>query len=316
MTLPTGSSDRVLDRVHAALPDLTKRERRVAQVLMASYPVIGLETVSSFAEKAGVSTATVLRFVNKLGFPVYAGFQAALRAQLEATLQSPLLRFEGPAAADQGKGGFLADYIESSIANLQDLQSRVPAQEFERVVEILADERRDVVVLGGRYTSNVGRYLVDFLKALRPRVTYVEGQTQKWAPYLLDVKRSTALVVFDARRYQPDVIRFSQAAAEKGATVILFTDPWHSEVARVAHHLLAYPVSSASLFDSSAAALVLVEALQGAVALRLGGKARQRLEALETLRRPLFPAQDPEAAEAPAQQSQRPDKKPKTRSAR
>ncbi|RMD63696.1 MAG: MurR/RpiR family transcriptional regulator [Alphaproteobacteria bacterium] len=282
--------DTVLDRIHAMMDRLTTRERRVAQILLANFPLAGLETVSVFAHKAGVSTATVLRFVNKLGFPVYAEFQAALRAQLETTLQSPLLRLERGNATRRGdQGSFLRTYADGVIANIRALVDALPEHEFNRVVELLCDDRREILVLGGRYTSKVGRYFADFLKTLRPRVTYVEGQTQTWANYLLDVRRNTVLLVFDTRRYQSDVIEFSRMAAAHGATIVLFTDPWHSDIAKVADHVLSFPVTSESIFDSMAVGMVLVEALQGALAVCLDDKARERLARLDALRAPLMP---------------------------
>ena len=46
---------------------LSASERRLGQVLLAFYPVAGLESLTRFAERAGVSPATVTRFITKLG---------------------------------------------------------------------------------------------------------------------------------------------------------------------------------------------------------------------------------------------------------
>ena len=68
----------IAQEVRARLNEFTSAEKRVAQTLLSNYPVAGLETVNSFAHRAQVSTATVLRFVNKLGFAIYSEFQAVL----------------------------------------------------------------------------------------------------------------------------------------------------------------------------------------------------------------------------------------------
>ena len=75
------------DRITASLPSLTNAERRAARALLARYPTAGMETVAHFAERAGVSGPTILRFIAKLGFEGYADFRSALREELEA--QSP-----------------------------------------------------------------------------------------------------------------------------------------------------------------------------------------------------------------------------------
>lgn len=292
LNLTTRTSDPIVvsERVLECMGELTARERQVARALLAKFPVAGLDTVSNFARQTGVSTATVLRFVNKLGFPIYAEFQAALRSQLEATLQSPVTRFDDQAAqAGRPPAPYLGEYVNGVIANVQRAARMLPSGEFDSIVDLLSDNRRDIYVIGGRYTSSLGRYFVDLLKAIRPRAHYIDGQTQKWAHYLLDVGKKSIVVVFDTRRYQEDVVAFAGAAADRGATVVLFTDQWQSDIARVASRVISFPVESLSLFDSFAAGLVLAEALVGAAAVRLGPAAKARIIELEDLRRPLLP---------------------------
>ena len=71
---------------------LSASERRLARVLLAFYPVAGLESLTRFAERAGVSPATVTRFIAKLGLRGYPEFQDSLRQELQARLSSPLAR--------------------------------------------------------------------------------------------------------------------------------------------------------------------------------------------------------------------------------
>lgn len=288
--MPSGQS--VYDRVQELMASFTDRERRVAQTLLANYPVAGLGTVSRLAGIAGVSTATVLRFVNKLGFPLYSDFQASLRSQLEETLQSPLTRIAAAPSPAGTEGSFLHRFTRAVTANAETMLETLPASEFAAVADLLCDARKQIYVIGGRYSSSVGRYLVDFLKALRGRVGYIDGQTQKWPNELLDFDRNTVLVVFDTRRYQDDVGAFARLAAERGCQIVLFTDIWHSDIARVAHRVLAFPVTVPSIFDSVAVGFIMVEALLGACAHKLGERPRERIEQLESFRRPLAPRKE------------------------
>jgi len=273
------------------LPSLSQREARVARHLLANYPMAGLGTVAEFADQSGVSTATVLRLVRRLGFPVYADFQDALRRHLEVTLQSPLLRFSEPQDRPAGEGAhFLQRFTGNLAAALQELEHGVPEAEFDKVVELLADPRRDIHFVGGRYSSNVAAYLADLLAAVRGKVNIVGGQTQRWPQHLLEIGRNSVVVVFDVRRYQRDVIDFAHKAAKvQGATVVLITDIWQSPVARVARYVLSVPVQSPSVFDMLTMGMALGEALVGASAARIGGDGKTRMERLEALREELPP---------------------------
>src|SRR3977135_1832359 len=87
--------------VRQRLDTLSPAERKLARVLLASFPIAGLESVARFAERAGVSPPTVTRFITKLGFRGYPEFQEVIRHEVQARLSSPLARYrdETPGAA-------------------------------------------------------------------------------------------------------------------------------------------------------------------------------------------------------------------------
>ncbi|HAT87468.1 MAG TPA: RpiR family transcriptional regulator, partial [Rhizobiales bacterium] len=62
--------------------DLTRAERQLANCLLENYPVSGLGSITTLAENAKVSTPTVARMVQKLGFKGYPEFQACLHSEL------------------------------------------------------------------------------------------------------------------------------------------------------------------------------------------------------------------------------------------
>ena len=55
----------VAERLQQRMADLTPAERKVARVLLAGYPVSGLEPVAKLAARAGVSPPTVVRLVSQ-----------------------------------------------------------------------------------------------------------------------------------------------------------------------------------------------------------------------------------------------------------
>ena len=78
-----------------------------------------------------------------------------------------------------------------------------------------------------------------------------------------------------------DVVR---RAKERGATVIVITDPWNSPAARHADAVLAAEVASPSPFDSMVPACAVTEALIAELTVRAGQKGRVRIQDLEVLR--------------------------------
>lgn len=271
-------AEAIRDRLDA----LTASERRAARALLANYPMLGLETVAEFSSRCGVSKPTILRFVARLGFPHYADFQRRLRDEVEAQLKSPLAK-----AAPAPTAGDLAAHVAFAAAaaeNITESFRHMPRAEFEAVAALLADPKRPVHLIGGRFTDSVARYMAAHLRILRAGIHHIDGQPGNWRDRLVDVGRRDVLVVFDIRRYQDDLLAYARAMSERQAAVILVTDEWLSPIAHFARYVLPVRVQVPSAWDSSAALLVVVEALIAAVTTRNWQAVKARIGALEALR--------------------------------
>jgi DNA-binding MurR/RpiR family transcriptional regulator len=269
--------------VRQRLASLSPAERKLARVLLASYPIAGLESVARFAERAGVSPPTVTRFITKLGFKGYPEFQEVLRHEVQARLSSPLQRYRDE---QPGKGAdtLLTGALDVSRRNLQATIEQLSHHDFEEAVGLLSDVRRRVLVLGGRVSSQLARYLAGQLHLLRPGIALVDVERGAPAQQLIDLRKGDTLVVFDYRRYQADTIDSARVASAQGCNVILFTDPWLSPASAFARQVLVTSVELVGPFDSLVGATAVVEAMVAAVLDRLGPRAQSRMQNLERLR--------------------------------
>ena len=260
-----------------AVAGLTPAERKVARVLLADYPVRGLEPVAKLAAEAGVSAPTVIRLVTKLEFDSYGDFQQALKSEVSARLSSPLSQYaDGPGSSDAVSRSerVLCGGIASSFA-------RLPRAEFDQAVRLLADPRPGVTLIGGRFSSMLAEYLAAHLRILRSNVRVVTAFDRVSA--MLDVGRGDVLVAFDYRRYQHDTVRLAMIAKRQGATLIAFTDPYLSPLAAHADVILTTSVASPSPFDALTPAVALVETVVAALVDRLGAAPLERMARYDAL---------------------------------
>jgi DNA-binding MurR/RpiR family transcriptional regulator len=271
---------RIGEVVRQRLDSLSPAERRLARVLLASYPIAGLESVARFAERAGVSPPTVTRFITKLGVRGYPEFQESRRHEVQARLSSPLARYRDEPKRESA----VNDALEVSTRNLKTTTELLSERDLQEAEELLADVRRRVMVLGGRVSASLARYLAGQLHLLRPGVALVDTERSAPAQQMIDMRKTDVLVVFDYRRYQPDTIESARVAASRGCNVILFTDPWLSPVSAFARQVLVTSVETVGPFDSLVSAMAVVEALVAAVLRRLGSRAEARMQSLERLR--------------------------------
>jgi DNA-binding MurR/RpiR family transcriptional regulator len=284
-------AESVAERARRNLKALSKAERRVAHALLEDYPVAGLETVAQFAERAGTSGPTILRFVGHLGFTSYNDFQKALRSELQLRLQGPLARYGSRPRSDEDGDPFKR--LGSAICrNIQHAVGGVSRREYAVLSALISDRRRAVFCLGGRFSQLIAAYFHHYLRWLRPGTRLIRDGSATWADYLLDVRSGDVLVVFDFRRYQRDVLQFAGSAAAQGAVIVLFTDVWNSPIAKYAAHVIRCPVEVPTAFDSGVAGLAMVEVIIASVVEELGNRSKIRMERLERLRAP-FRLHDP-----------------------
>jgi len=272
------------ERIRDELDSLTASERKAGRALLANYPLLGLETVAGFAACAGVSSPSILRFINRIGFANYAEFQRRLRDELEAQIQAPLTRDPTRLPTRQANHPPHHAFADAVTANIRNTFQHLPQSEFDAVVRLLADAKRPVHALGGRFTDAIARYLTAHLRILRPDVHHLEGQTHNWQDQVLDMGRKDVLVLVDIRRYQENLLRLAQAAAKQHASIVLMTDQWLSPIAVVAAHVLPVRISVPSAWDSSSALLAMAEALIAEVTAGDWDRSQKRMAALEDLR--------------------------------
>jgi DNA-binding MurR/RpiR family transcriptional regulator len=270
----------VAERLRLQLGELTPAERKVARTLMADYPVAGLDPIARLSAASGVSAPTVVRLVSKLAFGSYADFQQSLKSEVSARLSSPLEMHAGREAV---RGDALRRTELLLCGGIRSSFARLPPAEFEHAVRLLAEPRRGVTLIGGRFSSMLAEYLAAHLRILRPRVQMISAAGADRMSSVLDVGRRDVLVAFDYRRYQHDTVRLAATAKEQGATVIAFTDPYLSPLAAHADVILTSSVQSPSPFGALTPAVALVEAIIAALVDRLGDAPVTRMARYDAL---------------------------------
>lgn len=275
--MKTGVAELISDRIDA----MPAGERRAAQALIASYPVIGLKTVAEFSQAAGVSSPTILRFVARLGFQNYPEFQAALQDELAARLQSPASRAGLPQPSRRGSA---PPTVEATLENVRETFSHVSERQIAEIVTLLSNPRSEVFLLGGRFTDPLARYMAAHLTIIRPKVLHLAGQESNWRDRLIDIGKHDVVLIFDIRRYQESLLHFAEKAHQRGAHIILFTDQWLSPIARFARHVIAGRTAVPSPWDSSAALFIVAEALIGELTRRIEMDSARRIGEMEKLR--------------------------------
>lgn len=272
----------VSDVIHNHYESLTRAEKQLAESLLANYPVSGLGSITTIAENAGVSTPTVVRMVQKLGFKGYPEFQARLHQELEATISGPIAKHDRWASNAPGLH-ILNRFADAITSNLRDTLSDMDTASFDNAAALLADRKRSLYFVGGRITGSIAEYFFTHMQVIRPKTTLMSSNSSSWPQYMLNMSAGDVLVIFDIRRYEHDMATLAEVAHANGVSILLFTDQWTSPVAKHARHTFRVRIEAPSAWDSSVVTLFVVEALIEAVQSRSWDETRERMNALEGL---------------------------------
>jgi len=272
----------VSDVINANFAALTRAEKRLAETLLDNYPVSGLGSITTVAENAGVSTPTVARMVQKLGFRGFPDFQSRLHQELEATISNPIAKHDRWAASAPGTH-ILNRFADAIMGNMRQTLSQIEPVEFDQAAALVADRKRNVYLVGGRITRSMADYLFTHLQVIRTGITQIAANPSSWPHYILDMKQGDVLILFDIRRYEQEMETLARSARNRGVEIILFTDQWGSPVAKSASKVFRAQIEAPSAWDSSVMLLFLLEALIEAVQSSNWDETRDRMRTLEGL---------------------------------
>lgn len=254
---------------------LTGAERRVAQVVLDQPQLIAFGTVADLAAAADAGASTVVRFAGKLGFDGFGELQESIQRDLASQLRPAAERIREPGLAQP-----LEQHRAAMIGNVARTVDQLDADALDRVVTMLADLARPVLILGADAVSGVAAQLHRNLAALRPGVQLLVGSDVAVRRQFAEARgagRAPVLVVIDFRRYERWILDVVAHARTAGVAIVACTDGPLSPLALTADVTMTLAAESHSPFESHLGTLALFELLVAFTAERLLDSAASRL---------------------------------------
>lgn len=262
-----------LSRVRQQLANCPPAERRLAEFVLDFPGDLASHSASELARLAGVSNASVTRFIRRLG---YAHFEAArLQVRAERSAGSPLYLASRRSGVDQP----FEQRLGRSQDNLQHTLARLTPQAIEDMAVACLRARR-VWVLGLRSSQSFATYFRWQLFQLKEAVYALPAAGDTLGQYLASVLPGDVVVVFALRRRPAVLHPFTQRLVSQGARVLYVSDQQLPEHAGLAWFVYCACDSDSPLDDHTAVTTV-CHLLLSAVLERAGPAERARLSAIE-----------------------------------
>jgi DNA-binding MurR/RpiR family transcriptional regulator len=266
-------------RVRGQLEGLSTAERRLADFVLEFPGELASYAASELASLAGVSNATVSRFIRRLGYASYDEARREVRREKESG--SPLFQSAKAGRNASVPVGAVATHLEQSQANL--------AHTFGQLTDrMVADITRAIVaaprllIFGSRSSYGFARYLRWQVVQVLPHVVAIPGAGETLGEHLVGLSARDCVIVFGVRRQTRQMAALLRAAAAAGARILFISDKASPDFPGATWSVQCQCAGPGTL-DNHVAVMALCDLLATLVIEAAGATGRKRLAAIELL---------------------------------
>ncbi|WP_137701717.1 MurR/RpiR family transcriptional regulator [Marimonas lutisalis] len=276
---------RTITRLKTALPGLSPQLQAAAKYVVDNPALFGIDSIRDSAQKAGVSTYSLIRLAERLGFDGFEDFRAPFRHALTST--APIASIPGWIEEMRAQGNIgqaQADVTLNTLSVVQNSLARQAPETMERAVRMLLAAR--TVYLTAMRSSYglayhfhyVGRMALTTLQLIPQHMNSAIDDLNTAGP-------EDVLIAITVSPYSRETIEACEFAQERGVKLILVTDSevmaanFRPEVTLVASTL------STHHFGTFSGVMSVLETLLALLVNMGGPDAAQRISSYEELRK-------------------------------
>ncbi len=252
----------VSDKIMEALPKLTKKQATLGRYICENLYAAALMNAPMIAKQAGVSEATLTRFVYTLGYSSFSEFLLDLRRQThESNLNYPF-RQEQYGRKDRPVYKRVFE-LEKSL--MDETLNTIDPDVFETCVDKIATADQ-ILLIGGPPHSFLTDYLTNFLPLFHDNVKAAHSLDMPFFGALESLTEKSVAIVLSYPRYPVETQKMLEAVTSRSITTIGITDSRFSPIIRYCTHYLLTPQRYLMIFvDPNAPAITLMHALLVAI---------------------------------------------------
>lgn len=244
------------------LKKLTTAEAKIVSYFQENEKHLALKTIYEISEGAHVSTATVTRFVVRIGYRDFNDFKTSINNELMGSLDSSWERYQlSKKRVLEGAEDTWSRFCSMVIKDLEAAHASISCDMLNHAAVMLAKAKGTVYVIGQFNSYIIAHLLFQQLTLLRPRVIFLNNQSGNMTHQMIDVGEEDVLFAVSYQRYSHPVTLTVKEFAKKGAQIIVLNDSTSSPVSPYAAIELTAPISWPAVFGSRCSGLMVVEGL-------------------------------------------------------
>ncbi|AUH02105.1 MurR/RpiR family transcriptional regulator [Pectobacteriaceae bacterium CE70] len=258
---------------------LSKRLQQVSRYVLDNTNSVAFDTVAVIAEQADVPPSTLIRFANAFDFSGFNEMKQLFRMNLveetaSYTDRARLFREMETETVPETPLDILHEFARSNAQAMQQLAARIPPEDLQKAVDLLA-HADTIYIVGLRRSFSVASYLAYALSHLESRPILVNGLGGMFREQLSRISDKDIVVSISFSPYAQETMMASEMAATAGARQIVITDSQISPLATLSDVCFVIKEAQVDAFRSQSATLCLVQSLMVSLAYQQGNGGRQ-----------------------------------------
>lgn len=265
----------MLEKIQLQLENLSKSERKVAEVILASPATAMHSSIALLARAAGVSEPTVNRFCHRLdanGFPDF-------KLQLAQSLANGTPYVSRNVEQDDSVESYSGKIFESAMAGLDRVKQSLDVNAVNRAVDLLTQSKK-IAFFGLGASAAVAHDAMNKFFRFNVPVIYSDDIVMQRMSCMNSGEGDVMVLISHTGRTK-SMVELAMLARENDATVLAITSPG-SPLAREATLALTLDVPEDTdiymPMVSRLAQLTLIDVLATGFTLRRGAKFRDNLK--------------------------------------
>ena len=266
----------IIERIVTMSADFSKKQNVLGKFILDNIFDVALMNAPQIARGAGVSEATLTRFIYTLGFNSFSEFLLELRKE---TINSNGGQFRQEPYSDSDDSIYKRVFdVEIDLMN-ETLNNIDPAS-FETAVNLLSDCDH-LLLVGGPIHHYLSLYASNFMCTFRNHIHIVQQVDMCFVSLLESLSSKSAALAFSYPRYSSEVQKIAGILSNKKIPILGVTDSKLSPIIPFSSTHLITPQKYIILADASASAMALIHSLMVAMYRKNSHTIKKRLEEYE-----------------------------------
>ena len=280
----TEDADDILEIIRSRYDSLSNGQKKIAQFLFTQGHEAILFSAGRLAAEVGVSSSTVVRMAQTLGYEGFPQLQQALQERFLRQMSGAERFLRSTPSDDESQTpnhlSILHQVMRTDASHIESALNQLAKDDFQQAVDLLTSARR-VYIIGLHFSAPLALITGLTLSYIRPDCFVLQTGVGDFVDRLTDFTADDVLFSICYPRYMRDTLLFMELARKRETRVLTLTDSVISPAAQRADVTLAVPHSRQHLF--SIAPFSVVHAIVSAVALKRKGDAHKRLRGLNEI---------------------------------